>query len=157
MINLIYSTHKEMISVPIDDKSLLGVGPAFPYNRSITGGVETSEGLQRINQSLFIIFETPKGSRLMMPEFGSDLRKHRFDPLDRVLMERVRYIITEDIRRWEPRISVSSIEFLTDDVYVEQNILYVSINYKVISTNVMGNYVYPYKLETYDTNQISYR
>jgi phage baseplate assembly protein W len=91
-----------------------------------------------------------------MPEFGSDLRKYRFDPLDRVLMERVRYTITEDIRRWEPRISLTSIEFLTDAKAIDNSILYVSISYRIINTDVIGNYVYPYKLSTYDTLDISY-
>jgi len=136
--------------------NLIGRGPSFPYNKSSSGGLEYTEDIARINQSLFLIFETPKGSRLMMPEFGSDLRKYKFDPLDRVLMEKVRYTITEDIKRWEPRISLSSIEFLLDDDVIDNNILYVSISYRVINTNVPANYVYPYRLGTYDTNEISY-
>lgn len=136
--------------------SLIGRGPAFPYNRSSSGGLDYTEEIERINQSLFLIFETPKGSRLMMPEFGSDLRKYIFDPLDRVLMERVRFTITEDIRRWEPRIVLSSIEFLSDARAIDNSTLYVSITYRIINTSVTANYVYPYKLSTYDTLDISY-
>lgn len=137
--------------------SLIGRGPSFPYNRSDTGGFSYTEDIERINQSLFILFETSKGSRLMMPEFGSDIRKYRFDPIDRVLMERLRYTITEDIKRWEPRISLTSIEFLEDPQMIDNNILYISISYQVINTDVTANYVYPYKLTTYDTLDISYR
>lgn len=136
--------------------SLLGRGPSFPYNRSSTGGLKYTEDIERINQSLFILFETPKGSRLMMPEFGSDIYKYKFDPLDRVLMERLRYTITEDINRWEPRITLTSIEFLADDRAIDNNTLYISISYNLINSDVSGNYVYPYKLETYDTLEISY-
>lgn len=137
-------------------RNLIGRGPAFPYDLSNTNGLAYTEDIERINQSLFILFETPKGSRLMMPEFGSDLRKYRFDPLDRVLMERVRYTITEDIKRWEPRISLVSIEFLSDSVAIDNSILYVSITYRIINSTVVANYVYPYRLETYDTVDISY-
>lgn len=137
-------------------RSLLGRGPSFPYNKSTTGGLEYTEDIDRINQSLFIIFETPKGSRLMMPEFGSDLRKYRFDPLDKVLMERIRYTITEDIKRWEPRISLVSIEFFADNDAIDNSTLYVYISYRIINSTVVGNYVYPYKLCTYDTVDISY-
>lgn len=137
-------------------RSLLGRGPSFPYRKSEYGGLSYTEDIERINQSLFIIFETPKGSRLMMPEFGSDLRKYRFDPLDRVLMERIRYTITEDIKRWEPRISLTSIEFLADDNAIDNSTLYISISYRIINTTVEANYVYPYKRETYDTLHISY-
>lgn len=136
--------------------SILGRGPSFPYNQSPTKGLAYTENIERINQSLFLIFETPKGSRLMMPEFGSDIRKYRFDPLDKVLMERLRYTITEDIKRWEPRITLTSIEFLADNQAIDNSILYISISYNLINTTVSANYVYPYKLGTYDTNQISY-
>ena len=49
-----------------NSRSLLGRGPAFPYIKSDSGGLAYREDIDRINQSLFIIFETPKGSRLMM-------------------------------------------------------------------------------------------
>lgn len=141
----------------VNSRSLLGRGPAFPFSRSETGGLSYKEDIERINQSLFILFETPKGDRLMMPEFGSDLHKYRFDPLDKVLMERIRYTITEDIRRWEPRISLTSIEFLADQTAIDNSTLYISISYRIINTDVIANYVYPYKLSTYDTLDISYK
>lgn len=141
----------------VNSRSLLGRGPAFPFSRSETGGLSYKEDIERINQSLFILFETPKGDRLMMPEFGSDLHKYRFDPLDKVLMERIRYTITEDIRRWEPRISLTSIEFLADQTAIDNSTLYISISYRIINTDVIANYVYPYKLSTYDTLNISYK
>lgn len=141
----------------VNSRSLLGRGPAFPFSRSETVGLSYKEDIERINQSLFILFETPKGDRLMMPEFGSDLSKYRFDPLDKVLMERIRYTITEDIRRWEPRISLTSIEFLADQNAIDNSTLYISISYRIINTDVIANYVYPYKLSTYDTLDISYK
>lgn len=132
-------------------RSLLGRGPAFPYNRSEIGGLSSSDGIDRINQSLFLLFETPKGSRLMLPDFGSDIHRYKFDPLDKVLMERLRYTITEDIKRWEPRISLVSVEFLANSQNIDNNTLYISISYSIINTPITGNFVYPYRRETYDT------
>lgn len=137
--------------------SLIGSGPSFPYNVSPTGGLMYVKDIDRINQSLFIIFETRKGSRLMLPNFGSDLYKYKFDPLDTVLMEKIRYTITQDIKNWEPRISLTSIEFFADDKAIDNNTLYVSITYTIISTNVQANYVYPYRLESYDALSASTR
>lgn len=142
-----------MINKP---RSLLGRGPSFPYNRSDSGGLEYTDDIQRINQSLFILFETPKCSRLMMPEFGSDLRKYRFDPIDRALMEKIRYTISEDVDRWEPRIALTNIDFLADSQAIDNNTLYISIDYRLINSDVVGNYVYPYKLQSYDTLNSSY-
>jgi len=131
---------------------IIGSGIRFPIVPNNNKGVATSIYLDRINQSLSILFSTPKGSRLMLPDFGSDIYKYRFDPLDRVLMEKLRYTITEDIRRWEPRIRLNSVEFLTDDHFIENSTLYISIYYSILNTPVTGNYVYPYRLVSYPTN-----
>lgn len=137
-------------------RSLLGRGPSFPYNLSDQGGLAYTDDITRINQSLFILFETPKGDRLMMPEFGSNLYRYKFDPLDRVLMEKIRYTISEDVKRWEPRINLTSIEFLTENSMVDNSILYVSLSYRIINSDVEANYVYPYKLYTYETLKSSF-
>lgn len=132
--------------------SLLGTGPSFPYNVSDSGGLKYVTDLDKIDQSLFILFETPIGSRLMLPNFGSSINKYRFDPLDSVLLEKLRYSITEDIKKWEPRISLVSVEFFSDSQSIDNSTLYISITYRVINTNVTHNYVYPYKLGSYDTD-----
>ena len=137
--------------------NLIGRGLSYPINSSETKGVTYSEDIERINQSLYIIFTTPIGTRLMMPSFGSDINKFRFDPLDTVLMENLRYSITESIRRWEPRVTVTAIEFLTDKSLIDQSILYISITYHIIDANVEGNFVFPYKLSTYDTIEAGYK
>lgn len=129
---------------------LIGKGMNFPFEPNSRGGVAKSEYLDRINQSLFILFNTPKGSRLMMPEFGSNLYQYRFDPFDNILLERMRETITEDIRRWEPRIIINSIKFLDSPESRDQQILYISIDYHIINTDVEGNFVYPYRKEVYD-------
>lgn len=131
--------------------SLLGQGPSFPMNVSTTGGLDYTKDIARINQSLYLLFETPKGSRLNMPDFGSDIGKFRFDPLDDILVERLRIAITEDIKKWEPRITLTNIEFLRDSTAIDNSTLYISIYYNLINAQVSGNYVYPYRLETYDT------
>ena len=139
----------------ITDKSLIGRGPSFPYNKSPKGGLDSTEGIDRINQSLFILFETPKGSRLMLPEFGSDIHRYKFEPLDKVLMERIKSAIQRDVKRWIPYISIDDIEFLTEDNFIDNNILYISLTYNIIGTDIKGNYVYPYKMNTYYTIEAS--
>lgn len=137
-------------------KNIIGKGPSFPFNRSDSGGINYTDYIDRINQSLFILFETPKCSRLNMPEFGSDLRLYRFDPLDNILIEKMRITITQDIARWEPRIALKSIEFLSNSYDIDNSTLYININYQIVNTSITANYVYPYRLETYDTIDINY-
>ena len=135
--------------------SLIGQGPSFPYNASESGGLQYTSDLDRIDQSLFIILETPIGSKLMMPNFGSTINQYRFDPLDDVLIQKLRYAITEDIKKWEPRIELTGLDFYADSQAIDNSTLYVSITYRVISTNVEHNYVYPYKLGSYDPEYVN--
>lgn len=132
---------------------LIGVGPAFPFNPTPTHRVSSSGSIDRINQSLFILFETRKGSRLMLPTFGSDLYKYRFDPLDNVLIERMRQTIKEDIETWEPRLIIDDIKFKSTTEDIDNSILYIDIYYHIINTDVKGNYVYPYKREARGTDR----
>lgn len=135
---------------------LIGKGIRFPFEPSSTSGVAKSDSIDRINQSLFILFETHKGSRLMMPEFGSDIHKYRFEPFDDILIERIRETIMEDVRKWEPRIVVQNIKFLDNAEARDNQILYISINYTIVNTHVRGNYVYPFHRETYNMSEESF-
>lgn len=132
-------------------QSLIGKGPRFPMVPNNIKGVSMNEYLDRINQSLLILLSTNKGTRLMNPGWGSDLEKFRFDPLDNVLLDKIEYSIRESIRLWEPRITVTNLEFNLDSMNIDNNILYISIYYKLINTDVASNFVYPYRLGTQDT------
>lgn len=130
---------------------MIGSGIAFPLESSPINGMEISSSIERINQSLFIILSTRKGSRLMLPDFGSSLSTYRFDPYDKVLVEKIRETLFKDIAQWEPRISVTSINCTLDDVSVDSHTLYINLEYNIRNTDVSGNFVYPFKLSTYDT------
>lgn len=132
-------------------KSLIGNGIQFPFTSTDSKGVKMNDLIERINQSLFILFETPRGSRLMLPEYGSNINRHKFEPNDSILYDRLREEMLSDIRRWEPRIVVSSIDFYADSTTVDNNTLYIQINYTIINTETKGNFVYPYMKETYDS------
>ena len=106
-----------------DIKSLIGRGPKFPFEPSLSGGLSISELIARINHSLLIIFDTRKGSRLNMPNFGSTLYQYRFDPLDSILIEKIRETIYEDVKKWEPRI--------------------------ILNATVTGNFVYPFRRDVH--------
>lgn len=130
---------------------LLGKGIKYPFIPSRTNGVSTNEWIDRINQSLFILFSTRKGTRLMNPEFGSNIENYRFDPLDSVLLDKLEYEIENCIKLWEKRINIDKIDFNLDSTTIDNHILYITINYSIINTDVVGNYVYPFRTGTQPT------
>jgi phage baseplate assembly protein W len=127
-------------------KSLIGIGMKYPIVVDQFGRVLSSDYMDRINQSIQIILSTPKGARLLQPEFGSDLYTLRFDPIDSILMSKIDDCIRGDLGTWEHRIVVDDIQFKDSDDLREQGILYVVIGYHLLNTNISGNYVYPYQL-----------
>lgn len=132
-------------------KDMLGKGIRFPFTVNEHGGVKMSESIDRINESIFIILETRKGSRLMLPTYGSDIYKYRFDPYDSILIDKLRECIISDLTEWEKRITVKDIEFLTSDALKDQSTLYINIKYNIVNSDVEGNFVYPYRYTTYNT------
>lgn len=130
---------------------LIGKGIHYPFVPSNTNGVKTNEWIERINQSLYIIFSTKKGTRLMQPEFGSDIEKYRFDPFDNILLDKLQLEIEKDIELWEPRIVLDNIEFKVSNENIDNHLLYITLYYHLINTDVEGNFVYPYRLGTQST------
>jgi uncharacterized protein len=124
--------------------ALIGRGAKYPLNTDFSGGLEKSSSLERINQSINIILDTPVGQRLMLPDFGSRIQDLRFEPLDVVMIEQIDNYIREDLRKWEPRITILGIDFKDNPDLRDQSTLFVSIRYQVINTKVEGNYVYPF-------------
>lgn len=125
--------------------TLIGKGIKFRFNTDYKGGLELEESIARINQSLWILFDTRKGSKILQPDFGSSIHELRFDPLDAILLDQLEYHIRNDISAWEKRIEVISIDFQDSEELRENNTLIITINYKIINTNVEGNFVYPFQ------------
>lgn len=130
---------------------LIGRGIRYPFTPNSHGGVLINEWIERINQSLFIILSTPKGTRLMQPTFGSDINMYKFEPFDDILLDKIEQTIFDDVRTWEPRINLDSIEFKADPEDKDNHILYIKLSYHLINTDVIGNYVYPFRVGTHET------
>lgn len=131
-------------------RSLIGRGISFPIDCT-QHTLNQSEDIRKINQSLLMLFETPKGQRLFLPDYGTNLRLYRFEPNDEILVLQLRSVLTEDVIKWEPRISVTNIEFFREPNMIDNNVLYIGVSYTVKNTSESGSFVYPYQREPYDS------
>lgn len=136
---------------------LPNIGRGLDYNSTfnkISGGTNSVGGLELINQSIYIILTTPIGSRFFLPEFGSNLHKLVFEQNDFILHDLLNIYIRDALTKWEPRISVLSVEPMVKNLIdypdVADNILPVNITYRLANSNMTGNYVYPFNRETYE-------
>ena len=90
-----------------------------------------------INQSLFNIMHTKKGTRLMDPDFGCDFHSYLFDLFDMETANKILDDVYRNFIAYEPRIQITSIDRNLD----YDNLKYTfSINYYIINKNERGKF-----------------
>jgi uncharacterized protein len=124
------------------DDSFLGTGWAFPpsFDRRTRSTVMVSAE-EDIAQSLRILMGTTPGERVMLSEYGCNLRHLLFSTIDESMLTDIRDTIERAVRLYEPRITLERIDF--DESEWLQGVLKIVLAYTVISTNTRSNLVYP--------------
>ena len=72
-------------------------------------------GLAHIRQSITDILTTPIGSRLMRRRYGSEVPELMDQPLNSATVLRIYAATAYAIRLWEPRISLTGLQFETGE------------------------------------------
>jgi Bacteriophage baseplate protein W len=125
-------------------REFLGVGWSFPIRFEDRGLVLAGHD-ESIRQSIRIILETARGERVMRPDFGCGLHQRIFAVNDAATRGRVGDDVREALLKWEPRIEVLDVTVSASGVSDE--VLQISIEYVVRSTDNRFNFVYPFYLD----------
>lgn len=88
-------------------------GFTYPIKKAARGYFSSQDGVNQIKSDVLQLLLTNPGERVLLPDFGTDLRSLIFEPNDDVLAELARERIITAIRTWEPRITVQQIEVLS--------------------------------------------
>jgi hypothetical protein len=122
--------------------NFLGVGWSFPPGfDDRTKGVLMVSAETDIAQSLVILLGTRPGERVMQPDYGCDLRRLVFEPMNQNTVTDLKDTITRAVRLFEPRVILEAITVDDDDA--REGLLRVGLEYTIISTNTRHNLVYP--------------
>ena len=97
-----------------------------------------------IKNALNNILSTDLGSMPGKPNFGCNLRRFLFEPLDQILVDAIRTGITTAIKLWEPRISIDSIEIRE---FPDFNKIVIDINYYYTFIKTENYLTYTYVLQ----------
>jgi phage baseplate assembly protein W len=127
----------------MEHNKFLGKGWSFPP--TFVKGINTvlmTEDEANINENLKVLFDTPKGERLLSRNFGSTLRKYLFAPQNSLLHAEIKDALHTAIKLYEPRIDVDEISILPD--YDRESCLMISLSYTVVKVNRRHNFVYPF-------------
>ena len=98
----------------------------------VTNDIVVSRDASAIKQAIVNLLLTNKGERLMNPDYGSDIRRYLFEPLDYGTSALVKQNIVTTIGRFEPRISVQEIVSRPD---FENNGFEITMTYSIVGTS----------------------
>lgn len=82
----------------------------FPIVKNPLGLLAPTTGLRGIKGDLIQLLLTNPGDRVMLPTYGTPLRRLVFEPNTSMLADNVKSVIIQSINQWEPRIVVESID-----------------------------------------------
>ena len=88
-------------------------GLPYPITKDSLGYFRSQCGPNTVKGDLLMLLLTNPGERVMMPDFGTGLRKLVFDPNDFIIKDRAKSMIIDAITAWEPRIAVEQIDVYT--------------------------------------------
>lgn len=120
----------------------LGVGWAFPVSVDARGRIALARHDRDVEQAMLMILLTPKGQRVMRPEFGCRIHELIFSPNDANTWGLAEYYVEEALRFWEPRIEVNAVIARSDPENMER--MLVSIDYTIKATLDRRTLVYPF-------------
>ncbi len=129
----------------LDEKSFLGTGWSFPPTFSLQSyAVEMVSDERDIRQSLWVLFSTAVGERVMLPEYGSRLWDMLFRNLTTTLTTQLEDIVRTAVLYWEPRIDVDAVVVQADATV--DGLVLISVSYTIRQTNARNNLVFPFYL-----------
>jgi len=121
------------------------LGKGWKYPVSIKNKkIQYSSGEDCIRESIMIILGTAKGERVMRPDFGCGIQELVFAPNRTSTATLISIHVRDALLKWEPRIEVLDVSASPNSE--EENVLNVTIEYKVKTTNTRYNLVYPFYL-----------
>lgn len=112
--------------------NLFGQGMSFPPRVGADGRFVWSAGEANIRESIAVILQTEPGERVGLPDFGAGLARFLFEPNNPATHTRICDAVTRALARWEPRISVESVEGAVHPGDPEAAL--ITITYRLVAT-----------------------
>lgn len=125
---------------------LLGFGAIRPFRRDGKSDWAAAGGEALVRSSVGQVLGTMAASEFTQgelpfrTEFGSLLHLLKHQKNDAVLQELARVHVVDALKRWEPRVRVTSVQ-VTRERQNGENVLSIRVRYDVIDRQVPGNNV----------------
>jgi len=84
-------------------------GAPYPIHKTSKGYLPTVFDIEVLKADLLLLLQSNFGERVMLPEYGANLRELVFEQSDPAVEQKARSLIIQAINNWEPRVTVDSI------------------------------------------------
>jgi phage baseplate assembly protein W len=128
------------MTTPSND--VIGSGWSFPVGVDARGRIALSRRERDIEEAILLILLTPKGQRVMRPEFGCQIHDLIFAPNDSNTAGLAVYYVEEALAMWEPRIRVIDVTAVPDET--RDSRLLITIRYEIKATYDVRSLVFPF-------------
>jgi phage baseplate assembly protein W len=98
------------------------------------GDVNCVNNLKSVKQSLNMLLNTQRGTRIFAPEYGCRLKSFLFEQFDESLAKRIGVEIQEAIQNYEPRVEIIGINV---NMKWETSTYDVNIVYRLVNTQTL--------------------
>lgn len=124
----------------------LGVSTRTITSFDAQGRVEYAVGFFNVIQAIARALKI-QGDVFFLRAKNSGLRRLMFQPRDNVTADLLRYFIIKAIQENVKQVAAVSVEVLFPE---QENLLNAKITFKVISSNEVGSFIYPFFLQNED-------
>lgn len=90
-------------------------GFSFPVSNKGGGYLKRSSGLELVKNNLKQLLLTNRGERVMLPNYGTNLREYLMEPLDQALFSQIRREIIESISKYARNVNLLKIQIIPGD------------------------------------------
>lgn len=123
----------------------LGTGWAFPTAFTRHGHTTvTATGVEDVRQSLWVLFSTVPGERVMLPTYGCALWRMVFRSLTTTATTEMAEAVRKAVLEWEPRVDLQDVSVQADAALDGR--VSLTVSYVIRATNTRDNLVYPFYL-----------
>lgn len=142
-------------------QEFLGFGLLRPFQRDQKADFAAAGGEQLIRSAVGQILGTVGSSDFTQGElpwranFGSLLHLLRHQKNGFILQELARVYVVDALKRWEPRVVVSSVQVARESQHGE-DVLAISLRYDVVSSNTSGDNVFLVGVEQFVAVQFAH-
>lgn len=111
-------------------------GAPYPISKNSLGYLFSQEGIATLKSDLIQLLLTNPKERVMLPTYGTPLRKLLFSPNDQILIAETKRLIANSIEAWEPRVVISQIDITNGYNNSSQSASELNSNDHVLSINI---------------------